>query len=250
MKKITAIIIIIILSVATVATVTADYTFPYDPDSMTYIVMDVFAEIPLPVIGRPNPTPEEATAYNLPNEMYVVEVVTYEEIGESQPGRYNITVTFTAKISVEFSYLTEAYINGEKRGIAHRTNNVIVVNMQVSAIEDIGYNTPNGTISGGGTGAVNMESYEIKRAEHSGLELVIIELFGEYTPAVYRTTGTKTEYIQEIGENGEIKNIPVIYDVATIEYGINWEWFVGVALFMIILYSFFRCVGGLLKWNI
>jgi len=106
--------------------------------------------------------------------------------------------------------------------------------------------TPTNTAT---TGAKFITDTKIQRKPPSGLEAVIIDLFGEYEPIEKIVTGTKAISIVTINEDGTSQITRIIEPVSHVEYGINYEWFVGVGLFALILYSFFRCIGGLLKWK-
>jgi hypothetical protein len=106
--------------------------------------------------------------------------------------------------------------------------------------------TPSNTVT---DGAHYITETKTQRKEPSGMEAVIIDLFGKYEPIKKLTHGTQAQTIVTVNEDGTSELTRIIEPVTTIEYGINYEWFAGVIFFGIILYSFFRCIGGLLKWK-
>jgi hypothetical protein len=106
--------------------------------------------------------------------------------------------------------------------------------------------TPSNTAT---TEAKHISDTIIKRIPPTGLEAVIIDLFGQYNPIEKITTYTQAQSLVTINEDGTSQITRIVEPVSTIEYGINYEWFVGVIFFAIILYSFFRCIGGVLKWK-
>lgn len=69
---------------------------------------------------------------------------------------------------------------------------------------------------------------------------LIVELFGRYSPVTY------SEYFYYVDAEGN-----VLQDfnevVASGLAGVDWPWLAGVCLFAIVLYSFFRLLGVLLK---
>jgi len=105
----------------------------------------------------------------------------------------------------------------------------------------------NGYAQNIGSGARNMKEQTITRAIPSKLEETVTELFGEYEPIVHRTYGIRTDYIQIREPDGSYTLKTIEYNVAEIHTSTNWTWFVGVGLFAMILYSFFRCIGAILK---
>lgn len=64
---------------------------------------------------------------------------------------------------------------------------------------------------------------------------LIIRLFGEYVP-IY------TEEVRVVGETTETVQV-----VASGSAGVDWAWVAGVLLFAIVLWSFMRLVGVLLR---
>lgn len=72
------------------------------------------------------------------------------------------------------------------------------------------------------------------------MKSLIIRLFGSYTPVTY------SEYFYYTAADGSILgdyNEVVASGLA----GVDWPWLAGVFLFAIVLYSFFRLLGVLLK---
>lgn len=69
---------------------------------------------------------------------------------------------------------------------------------------------------------------------------MIYGLFGSYEPVTY------LEFFQTTAEDGS-----VAWDsyevVASGLAGVDWPWVMGVVLFAIVLYSFFRLLGVILK---
>lgn len=69
-----------------------------------------------------------------------------------------------------------------------------------------------------------------------GFPAMVVSLFGEYTPRTYSVTTylsdgstvTTTEYVPGLA-------------------GLDWPWLAGVALFSLVLWSFFRLLGGVLR---
>lgn len=69
----------------------------------------------------------------------------------------------------------------------------------------------------------------------------IISLFGVYEPVTYQVT-------ECLGTTSEGVPITEICDVvASGAAGLDWPWLMGVGLFAIVLYSFFRIVGVLFR---
>jgi hypothetical protein len=64
---------------------------------------------------------------------------------------------------------------------------------------------------------------------------LVLSIFGSYTPV------TTVEYVLL---EGVYEPVEVIVSGAA---GIDWPWIIGALLFAIVLYSFFRMVGVLLK---
>jgi hypothetical protein len=106
--------------------------------------------------------------------------------------------------------------------------------------------TPSNTAT---EGAHYITETKTQRITPTGMEAVIIDLFGKYEPIEKLTHGTQAQTLVTVNEDGTSELTRIIEPVTTIEYGINYEWFAGVIFFGIILYSFFRCIGGLLKWK-
>lgn len=73
-------------------------------------------------------------------------------------------------------------------------------------------------------------------APAEGFPSMVTALFGEYTPRTYSVTTylsdgstvTTTEYVPGLA-------------------GLDWPWIAGVVLFSLVLYSFFRLLGGVLR---
>lgn len=73
-------------------------------------------------------------------------------------------------------------------------------------------------------------------APSDGFPSMVVSLFGEYTPRTYSVTTylsdgstvTTTEYVPGLA-------------------GLDWPWLVGAALFALVLWSFFRLLGGVLR---
>ena len=82
------------------------------------------------------------------------------------------------------------------------------------------------------------------------LQEAVENIFGEYRPLERHHAETVTEHIITTDMDGNEYLHTVTYEVPLITYGFNWTWATGVLLFTIIMYSFFRCVGGLLKWKV
>ena len=69
-----------------------------------------------------------------------------------------------------------------------------------------------------------------------GFPAMVVSLFGEYTPKTYSVTTylsdgstvTTTEYVPGLA-------------------GLDWPWLAGVVLFALVLWSFFRLLGGVLR---
>lgn len=61
---------------------------------------------------------------------------------------------------------------------------------------------------------------------------ILLQIFGAYEPVVVETTTAAGETVRE-----------VVGGVA----GMDWPYILGVALFALVLYSFFRLLGGVLK---
>jgi hypothetical protein len=85
--------------------------------------------------------------------------------------------------------------------------------------------------------------------EVSGMEQAMIDLFGEYQPVERVETSYRTHSFI-LYENGVPQIHTSIVEVPEIVQGVNVTWITGVALFALVLYSFFRCVGSLLKMKI
>lgn len=65
---------------------------------------------------------------------------------------------------------------------------------------------------------------------------LIVSLFGAYTPVTYA--------VESVAADGST----VVNDVVASGFaGCDWEWITGVLLFAVVLVSFFRMVGVLLK---
>lgn len=69
---------------------------------------------------------------------------------------------------------------------------------------------------------------------------MILSLFGSYEPVTY------TEYFQIASEDGTLV-LDSFEVVASGLAGVDWPWVMGVLLFAIVLYSFFRLLGVILK---
>jgi hypothetical protein len=87
-----------------------------------------------------------------------------------------------------------------------------------------------------------LEDREIK-----GMESVIVDIFGEYEPIARLETIYITEAYYEPDDEGIQRMKMQTIEVPTVTYGFNWQWATGILLFTVVLYSFFRCVGGILK---
>lgn len=61
---------------------------------------------------------------------------------------------------------------------------------------------------------------------------LILSLFGDYVPVINSTVAADGTVIEE-----------VVSGMA----GVDWPWLMGVLLFAIVLYSFFRLVGVILR---
>ena len=69
---------------------------------------------------------------------------------------------------------------------------------------------------------------------------MILSLFGSYEPVTYM------EYFQTVAEDGSA--VWNSYEVvASGLAGVDWPWVMGVLLFAIVLYSFFRLLGVFFK---
>jgi len=64
---------------------------------------------------------------------------------------------------------------------------------------------------------------------------LIVSIFGAYTPVMTTETHVVADAVQSV----EV--------VASGLAGVDWPWLAGVLLFAVVLYSFFRLVGVLLK---
>jgi hypothetical protein len=106
--------------------------------------------------------------------------------------------------------------------------------------------TPSNTAT---TAAKHITDTKIQRIPPTGLEAVIIDLFGQYEPVEKITTYNQVQSLVTINEDGTSQITRIIEPVSTIEYGINYEWFAGIFFFAIILYSFFRAIGGVIRWK-
>lgn len=72
------------------------------------------------------------------------------------------------------------------------------------------------------------------------MKSLITQLFGTYNPVSYFETITTTNVDGEtVTSYAEV--------IAAGAAGVDWAWVAGVALFAIVLWSFFRLVGLLLK---
>lgn len=68
------------------------------------------------------------------------------------------------------------------------------------------------------------------------MKALLVTLFGSYTPVTYQVFETLAD------------GSSVAHDViASGSAGLDWTWIAGVALFAIVLLSFFKLVGVLLK---
>lgn len=92
----------------------------------------------------------------------------------------------------------------------------------------------------GDTPAISSSSASVsdldpEQATREGLAGVISDIFGDYTPRTY-TTST---YI-----NGEVvTGTEIVPGLA----GLDWPWLCGVAMFGIMLFCFFKLLGGIWK---
>jgi hypothetical protein len=68
---------------------------------------------------------------------------------------------------------------------------------------------------------------------------LLISLFGTYTPVM------TTESFVVSGVDGNV--LETVEVVASGFAGVDWPWVLGVLLFALVLYSFFRLVGVFLK---
>ena len=101
---------------------------------------------------------------------------------------------------------------------------------------------------------VNIEPFEIysdlpekESAEPSGLELVIETLFGRYNPDMITVTRQVPHTLRVSTQYGVYEYQTIMITVQETQPSINKTWLAGVLLFSIILYSFFRAIGGLVK---
>lgn len=69
------------------------------------------------------------------------------------------------------------------------------------------------------------------------MKYLILELFGEYTPVTYMES-----IYNASGDAYELQEV-----VASGVAGVDWPWLVGVLLFAIVLWSFFRILGVFFK---
>lgn len=69
-----------------------------------------------------------------------------------------------------------------------------------------------------------------------GLSSILISLFGEYTPRTY----TAHTYFSDGSVVTSTEYVPGLM-------GLDWPWLAGVSLFALVLWSFFRLLGGVLR---
>lgn len=92
-----------------------------------------------------------------------------------------------------------------------------------------------GNASGVSPGVASVSALDPDQSDREGLAGVVSSIFGEYTPRTY-TTST---YI-----NGEIvTGMEIVPGLA----GLDWHWLCGVVLFAIMLFCFFKLLGGIWK---
>ena len=79
------------------------------------------------------------------------------------------------------------------------------------------------------------------------MKTVIAELFGDYVPVEHQYIITEDRGFvvsDDLGfETVQVVQETIVYSELVPDYA----WFVGVAMFAVVLYSFLRMVGGLLK---
>ena len=79
------------------------------------------------------------------------------------------------------------------------------------------------------------------------MKTVITDLFGDYVPVEQQYIVTEDRGFvvsDDLGfESVQVVQETIVYSEQTPDYA----WFVGVAMFAVVLYSFLRMVGGLLK---
>ena len=87
------------------------------------------------------------------------------------------------------------------------------------------------------------------------LQEIVTRIFGVYEPIRREWTTLEPQLVvtrTDFGYyGGYVETVhEIIHEIPQVEYMFNWSWAVGVLLFSICLYSFLRCVGGILKWKI
>jgi len=88
---------------------------------------------------------------------------------------------------------------------------------------------------------------EHDRQEATGLELIIESLFGRYEPNLIKVTSQVPHTLRITTSQGIDEYQTVIINVQETITEVNKTWITGVLLFTLILYSFFRAIGGLVK---
>lgn len=92
-----------------------------------------------------------------------------------------------------------------------------------------------GNASSVSPGVASVSALDPERSDREGLAGVVASIFGEYTPRTY----TISTYI-----DGEIvTGLEIVPGLA----GLDWHWLCGVALFAIMLFCFFKLLGGIWK---
>jgi hypothetical protein len=99
----------------------------------------------------------------------------------------------------------------------------------------------------GTTGAILPEIIE---RIPQGLEAIIVELFGNYEPIQRIETRYVTESHFVYDDYGYVHLVTNIVEVPEVKHGVNIAWITGVVFFGIVLLSFFKCIGGLIKWRV
>lgn len=99
-------------------------------------------------------------------------------------------------------------------------------------LADLEANTEDNAL-GISAGVASVSALDPEQPNREGLAGVVASIFGDYTPRTY-TTST---YI-----NGEVvTGMEVVPGLA----GLDWHWIAGVALFAIMLFCFFKLLGGI-----
>lgn len=104
----------------------------------------------------------------------------------------------------------------------------------LATLERIDANTQ-GDTPAASSGSASVSDLDPEQATRDGLVGVISGIFGDYTPRTYTTT----TYI-----NGEVVTASEIVPGLA---GLDWPWLCGAGLFAIMLFCFFKLLGGIWK---